>query len=104
MCRFVWSGDYTSIEDVGEQLVEGGHEGKMLRVKDVAEIRRDYVMPPSALLQRNGEQAIGMGISTVSGGDVIAMGHSIQERLDAIQSQIPGRHHAACDRPTRAIR
>ena len=83
------SGDYTSIEDVGEQLVEGGREGKMLRVKDVAEIRRDYVMPSSALLQRNGEQAIGMGISTVSGGDVIAMGHSIQERLEAIQAQIP---------------
>lgn len=83
------SGDYASLEELGEQLIEDGAKGRMLRLKDIATIRRDRLDPPTALLFWNGEPAIGMGISTVSGGNVIEMGESIQERLRSLEPRIP---------------
>lgn len=87
--KFRVAGDYEKIQDLGEELISGGSEGRMIRLKDVATIERGYYDPPTALLRRNGVPAIGLGISTVKGGNVVVMGDSVREKLAEISGQIP---------------
>ncbi len=82
------TGDYVAIADIGEQLVRGAN-GHMVRVKDVATITRGYLDPPLQLLKRDGQAAVGLGISTVSGGNVVTMGNAVQQEADELTPRIP---------------
>jgi len=82
------TGDYGSIEDIGNQLIRGA-KGRMIRLKEVAQISHDIVTPASELMRYNGKDAVAIGISTTSGGNVIAMGDAIDKRLDELQTKTP---------------
>ena len=78
------AGKLASVEDLGELLiVHTASDGtrSSIRLKEIATIRRGYDDPPSAILRYNGHPCIGLGISTVSGGNVMVMGASIDKRL-----------------------
>jgi multidrug efflux pump subunit AcrB len=83
------TGDYESVQDLGEQLLNSGKHGGMIRLKDVATISKGYVDPPQQLLHQNTSQSVGIGISTVSGGNVVNMGESVKSRLAELQSRLP---------------
>ncbi|MCP4593118.1 MAG: efflux RND transporter permease subunit [bacterium] len=84
------SGEFTSIEDIGNLLIlqNDGSATKMY-LKDVATIRRGYVDPPSTIMHYNGRSAIGLGVSTVLGGNVITMGDSVKRRLRELKAETP---------------
>lgn len=82
------SGDYNDVSELENQLIPSG-DGQMLRLKDIAQIKKGYWDPPSEILKWNGELAVGIGISTVSGGDVVEMGRSISKRIEELRSRIP---------------
>ncbi|MDD3119177.1 MAG: efflux RND transporter permease subunit, partial [Victivallales bacterium] len=70
------SGGITSFEQLGKMLISG--DGKrLIHLRDVAEIRRGYVEPPTKILYYQGKPAIGLAISTVLGGNVVAMGQDV---------------------------
>ena len=87
--RLRLTGDYSRIEDLSEQLVQGGPQGHMIRLKDVARVERGYLDPPTEIMRWNGRPAVGLGISTVSGGNVIDMGDAIKGRLAELEARIP---------------
>ncbi len=66
------TGIFTSEKDFQELFI-AGRGGKLIYLKDVADIRRDYVDPPRSLLRFNGKNAIGIAISTVSGGNAVTI-------------------------------
>jgi multidrug efflux pump subunit AcrB len=73
------SGDLSSEEKIADLLI--GSSRGMVRLSDVAHIYRDYIDPPRNILRYNGKEGIGLGISTLDGGNVITMGDSIQAKL-----------------------
>ena len=83
------TGDFTKPEDIEELLIRGRTGDRMVRLKDIAKIERGYGDPPTELLRWNGQPAVALGISTVSGGNVIMMGDSIRSRLDQLKSHLP---------------
>ncbi len=82
------SGIYKSEKDFGDLLISS-QAGKLIYLKDVAEIRRDYVDPPRDILRINGKPAIGIAISTIQGGNVVTMGQAVKKRIQELQPQIP---------------
>jgi len=82
------TGDYNTIQDIGNQLISSP-QGRMIRLKEVAKIRHDIVTPADELMRYNGKEAVAIGISTVSGGNVIAMGKSIDKRLAQLRANTP---------------
>jgi multidrug efflux pump subunit AcrB len=82
------SGVYKSEKDFGELLISS-QGGRLIYLKDVATIRRDYVDPPKNILRINGRPAVGLAISTVLGGNVVNMGQAIEKRFHELLSQIP---------------
>ncbi len=82
------TGAILSVEDIGE-LVIGGSGGRLIRLKEVAEIRRDYADPQSMMMSFNGRPALGIGIATVTGGNVVNMGNAVEKRLKELEVNRP---------------
>ncbi|MBQ9390536.1 MAG: efflux RND transporter permease subunit [Synergistaceae bacterium] len=82
------TGGLLNVEDFGETVI-GGSEGRLIRLKEVAEIRRDYVNPQSMMMYFNGQPALGIGISTVTGGNVVTMGQAVEKRLEELEEDCP---------------
>jgi len=83
------NGDFSDFSDLENQLIFDKQEKRYVRLKDIATISRGYTDPASEILLWNGEPALALGISTISGGDVIAMGADIHQRLDHLFARTP---------------
>jgi multidrug efflux pump subunit AcrB len=84
------TGEFTSETQFGDLLLSSrGGEGQLVYLRDVATISRGYDDPPAEILRFDGAQAIGIGISTVSGGNVVTMGEGLKEKLRDLQAQTP---------------
>ncbi|MCB1815724.1 MAG: efflux RND transporter permease subunit, partial [Candidatus Competibacteraceae bacterium] len=84
------SGEFSSIDAIGDVLIpDPSGQGRLLFVRDVASISRGYAEPPSRIMRYNGEPAIGIGVATVEGGNVVTMGELVQQRLRELQPQTP---------------
>jgi len=81
------SGDFRSETDIA--AVNFAIDGRMLRLSDIARIRRGYVDPPQPQFRVNGEQAIGLAIAMQDGGDILALGDNIKETMKVIASDLP---------------
>ncbi|WP_421705825.1 efflux RND transporter permease subunit [Alloalcanivorax xenomutans] len=82
------SGGLNSVEDFDSLLIHGG-EGRQIYLRDIAEVRRGYQEPPEAEIHIDGRRGIGLGISTVSGGNVVTMGEAVQARLAELEGERP---------------
>ncbi len=83
------TGEYTSVEEIGNLLISGPPSRRVIYLKDIATIRRDYLDPPSQILRYDGKTAIGIAISTVLGGNVVTMGQAMEKRLAELESERP---------------
>ena len=52
--------------------------GNQLQLGDIAEIKRGYVDPPGVKVHHQGKDVIALGVSMVKGGDIIALGESLE--------------------------
>jgi multidrug efflux pump subunit AcrB len=82
------TGTITSVEQF-ESLLISRESDRQIYLKDVAKVRRGYVEPPDQMIRYDGKVAIGLGISTVSGGNVVTMGQALGKRIRELEAQIP---------------
>ncbi len=81
------SGDFQDVRALTELSIQAN--GRLLRLGDIAEIKRDYVDPPSAQFRYNGEPAIGLAISMAKGGNMIQLGERLKPVLAQIKADMP---------------
>lgn len=82
------SGDLRSLDDM-RNLAIATKEGSVVYLQDLATIERSYVDPAESPAFYNGEPAIVLGISMVSGANVVALGREITGRLAELRTQLP---------------
>src|SRR6516164_4672303 len=63
--------------------------GRLLRLADIAEVRRIYADPPQPMFRANGKPAIGVAIAMREGGDILALGQNIRRTMDEITADLP---------------
>ena len=82
------TGEINAVEQFGDILisVKGSDQ---IYLRNVARIWRDYVEPQSNMIRYDGMPAIGLGISTVSGGNVVTMGAALEERVNELMTRVP---------------
>ena len=83
------SGEIDEVEDFEALLLSEDGAPEQIYLRDVAQVRRGYVEPPATLLRYDGNPAIGLGISTVAGGNVVQMGEAIQRRYQELLERNP---------------
>ena len=87
--RITPTGAFKSIEALGDLLVQSDAAGNLIYLKDVVAIHHSYQDPPPWIMRHNGRPAIGLGISTVDGGNVVEMGEAVRRRIVGLTADIP---------------
>ena len=81
------SGAFRSEQDVANVNFAVG--GRMLRLSDIAQVRRGFADPPQPLFRVNGQPAIGLAIAMREGGDILALGKNIKRAIAEASADLP---------------
>jgi multidrug efflux pump subunit AcrB len=81
------SGAFQSEQDI--QAINFSAGGRIIRLSDIAQVRRSLADPPQPLFRVNGEPAIGLAIAMQDGGDILALGRNIKQAMAAITADLP---------------
>ena len=81
------SGSFESELDIANVNFAVG--GRMLRLADIATVRRGYSDPPQPLFRVNGTPAIGLAVAMRDGGDILSLGENITKVVDSAKAELP---------------
>ena len=62
---------------------------RLVRLTDIAEIRRGFTDPPQPMFRVNGKPAIGLAVAMREGGDILALGENLRLEMRKIESSLP---------------
>ncbi|HHF3037002.1 multidrug transporter AcrB [Vibrio parahaemolyticus] len=83
------TGEFQSVDELGDLLItESGAQG-LIFLKDVAEIKRGYVEVPNNIINFNGSLALNVGVSFAEGVNVVEVGKAFDHRLAELKYQQP---------------
>lgn len=82
-------GQVDSVQALGNIALSSPSGEQVIFLKDIAKITRSTIEPPRALMNYDGQPAIGLGISQVAGGNVVDVGDAVRARLKQLDSQRP---------------
>ena len=87
--RFQPTGEFQSVDELGDLLLtESGAQG-LIFLKDVAEIKRGYVDVPTNIINYNGQLALNLGVSFAQGVNVVEVGKAFDRRVAELKYQQP---------------
>lgn len=62
---------------------------EIIRVRDVATVRRGYLEPPLTQMRFNGQPALAISIANITGGNILDTGNALEAALDDILPHLP---------------
>ena len=83
------SGSIDSVEQIKQVVVTTGTDGDLVYLEDIANIQRGYLDPPTNIVRYNGQEAIGFGVSNVSGANVAKMGDGVRAKIQETLGERP---------------
>lgn len=83
------SGAIDSVDAIKNLLVSTAANGKIIYLKDIANVYRGYKTPASKIVRYNGKPAIAVGVANVSGRNVVVIGQAVDEKLRESESRRP---------------
>ena len=63
--------------------------GRLIRLRDIAQVRRTYADPPQPVFRVNGESAIGLAIAMREGGDILTLGKNVKHVMHEVTANLP---------------
>ena len=81
------TGALDSVESVKQLPVRAN--GRTFRIGDIATVTRAYVDPPAPRMRFMGRDAMGVAVSMVPRGDIIALGRALDAEVERIQAELP---------------
>ncbi|WP_262695657.1 efflux RND transporter permease subunit [Kordiimonas aquimaris] len=83
------TGGLSTLVSLRNLIINDPTSGSVMRMKDVATITRGYKDPVEKVIRYDGELALGIGISNVSGVNVVQMGKDIDAKLEEVANLRP---------------
>ncbi|EIM96935.1 efflux RND transporter permease subunit [Paraburkholderia hospita] len=81
------TGQFKDLNALADTLIR--INGRSFRLGDIASIKRGYDDPPVTQMRFQGKPVLGIGVTMQSGGDVIQLGKSLDERMKDLQAHLP---------------
>ncbi len=78
-----------SLEAIEALLITNAQTGTSFRLGDIASVYRGLKEPATSKLLRDGQQAIGLGISNTLGGNVVNMANAVNARIAELEKDRP---------------
>jgi multidrug efflux pump subunit AcrB len=83
------TGEFTDVDALGDLIITETGSNGLIYLRDVATIKRDFKEVPDNLVTFNGKVALNVGVSFISGVNVVEMGKGVYQRLAEIKEQQP---------------
>jgi multidrug efflux pump subunit AcrB len=83
------SGAFDSVINIKNLLIRSAKSNKLIRLGDIANVTRGYQEVPDSLMYFNGKRAMGIGVSVLSGGNMVRVGKAVEEKLAKINEITP---------------
>jgi len=80
-------GAYDSVQAIADTPIAAA--GRMLKLSDVAEVRRGYEDPPTYLIRHQGEPAIMLAVVMQEGWNGLALGEALKDKAASIAQTLP---------------
>jgi multidrug efflux pump subunit AcrB len=81
------TGAFETEEDIASVTIVAGD--RLIRLGDIAKVKRGVVDPPQPMFRVNGKPAIGLAVSMRESGDILALGENIRAEMAKIQKTMP---------------
>ncbi|HTY92487.1 MAG TPA: efflux RND transporter permease subunit [Steroidobacteraceae bacterium] len=81
------SGQYHDVGQIANTLLRVN--GRDLRLGDIAHVAHGYVDPPAEYMRFDHANALGLGVTMASDGDVIELGKALDARVKELQRALP---------------
>lgn len=78
---------YQSLDEIGKTIIQIGNE--QLYLDDEAAIQKSYTEPAQNKMRFNQMNAIGLGVSTKAGGNVLDLADNLEARIAQLKSKLP---------------
>ena len=79
---------YNNERDVAEQIVYSDPKGNIVRLKDIAQIRREYPKQ-SKYIESNGSKCVLLSIEMRPGNDIVKMGRDVHQAMAEFEQTLP---------------
>ena len=86
--RIESTGNFYSLDDI-RNLTIVSRSGEHFRLADIARIEESYQTPATNLMRINGQEAVGIAISTVPTGNVVNMAEAVKQKVDELAETMP---------------
>ncbi len=83
------TGEFTDVSELGRLIISETGSSDLIRLEDVAKIKRGYAEVPDNLVSYNGKPALHLGISFTNGVNVVDVGNAIDARLAELEYSRP---------------
>ncbi len=77
-----------SVADIAEQIVLSTPAGEQVRLKDIADVKREYPEPTS-FITNNGRKCILLSVEMKKGNNIVEMGRLVEKQLEDFKSEVP---------------
>ncbi len=81
------SGAFDSVDAIRDIAIRANN--RVFRLGDIATVTRGYVDPPQQKMRWQGQEALGLGVTMIKGGDVIELGRGLDLSVARLQQQMP---------------
>jgi multidrug efflux pump len=81
------SGQFQDVDKLADTLIRVN--GRVIRLGDIADIKRGYTDPPSEYMRFGGQAVLGIGVTMASSGDVIALGKKLDAETARLRAALP---------------
>ena len=81
------TGALDGVKAVAETPVESN--GRVFRLGDIATVSHGYVDPPSFVVRQEGKPAIGIGVVTAKGANILELGKEVTAATDEFMRSVP---------------
>ena len=76
------------VNDVEQMIVYSAPDGQVVRVKDIADVRREYPAPTS-IVTNNGKKCIVLSVEMKKGRSITDMGEAVKKQIADFQQTLP---------------
>ena len=83
------SGEFTSLEDIRDTAVRLPGEQGVVRVRDIAEVKRGYRDPPARLFAAEGDSGVALAVSLSREENIVRVGERVDSWLRSVRGDLP---------------
>ncbi|WP_350286132.1 efflux RND transporter permease subunit [uncultured Croceitalea sp.] len=83
------TGNFDNVTDIEEMLIPVGEGGQVVPLKDITNVRKGYINPPTQIVRINGKEALSLHVSLKEGANIIKLGEELNVVLDDWRGKLP---------------